>query len=77
MEAWIRGWIPDRNKVIILEPKGWFERGHAITGYTKNLHEVFGVHASRDGVANATQLMSKTRFIKGLYSLNLYQACKS
>ncbi|GFH43770.1 hypothetical protein CTEN210_00243 [Chaetoceros tenuissimus] len=35
LEAWIRGWS-DGDKLELLEPEGWFERGHCISGGSLN-----------------------------------------
>ena len=40
LEEWIRAWAPDGDNAIVLEPNDWFERGHDIAGYTKNLDGV-------------------------------------
>ena len=40
LEDWIKSWAPDGRNAILLSPEDWFERGHDITGYSKNLDGV-------------------------------------
>ena len=34
---WIKSWIPPEENLIVLTPEDWFERGHGIVGFDKNI----------------------------------------
>ena len=41
IETWIKSWVPETPTIEILSPEGWFERGHDILGYEKNIDGLF------------------------------------